>query len=253
MNRRRLSALLVGHALSDGVPIGPVLRESRGPGATGAAAHVDAGRLVEGLTQAEFPADLVALGVAWPQAMRGAQRRITALPAGRVLAAPLIQTLLYGMLIATAQGITMAQLDRVALPALQAVGFLSPGADLPLLTLARVAIPVLLFVFPLAILVCVWAPRWLPVVGGHLRTARRRAIAAAVAESSAPALVRATLDVPAGTPQELDAATASHVAGAEVAMARLVAVARLAVFGAVTGVAGVITFAIYRFVGLLVA
>ncbi len=118
MNRRRLAQLLVGHALAEGIPAGPVLRQTRGPKAAAAAAEVEAGRLGAGLVLADVPADLASLAEAWPAALRPAQTRLAALPSRRLLQLPLIKTLGYLLLLATAQAIAMSLLDGKVMPSL---------------------------------------------------------------------------------------------------------------------------------------
>lgn len=89
MRAQRLVELNLAAALSRGDALGPVLA-AVAPGHAQAVAHLNAGRLAEGLNRARLDPDLIALAQRWPAAVLPAAMRTRELPHRlELLAAPL--------------------------------------------------------------------------------------------------------------------------------------------------------------------
>ena len=258
MDRRRLAQLLVGHALADGVPVGPVLRNSRGPKARAAAAEVEAGRLRAGLVLADLAPDLADVAEAWPAALRPAQTRLADLPSRRLLQLPLLKTLGYLLLLVTVQAVAMSMIDGKVLPTL--IGLLpqNPIEQLALLGVIRGALVVAVLGLPAVIALTLWAPIRLPGVGPHLLRAREAAIAAALVDAGATADVQVrvfgtfrALSPGGATADELTQVVEDSVARARVAHRRIVTAVRTLGLGLLVLGAAAITITIYQFVSWL--
>lgn len=191
MTPRRVTHLLVAHALAEGEPLGPLLR-SLGLIATAA----EAGRLGDSLRGLGIPADLAQLGERWPAAVRPALGRLARIPPALTLQVPLLQLVGYFVLIAVTQlgALWLSQLH--VLPSLAAVGADPAMGDTDvvlrlylLLDVVLLGSLALLFVGCVAVITRADSPTF-PGGGRHTLHAREAALAAALLDSGAPAEVR---------------------------------------------------------------
>lgn len=257
MTSARARELLVGHALAAGEPIGPILRGAGKEGRVGqiaAAEAADAGDLTRALRLAGFPADLVAVAVAWPAAVRPAQRRLTRIPTSLVFHAPLVQTLSWFVGILCIQCAVLAILRLKVAPVFADIS--SSRAAFDWLYAGEIAFLVLGLPFFIAVL-SGWAGRlgfvsW----GRHLASARQAALAGALLESGAPSplgLAPYPLGASPGSASlaELDGVLLFSLAQAEAAHQRFVAATRFFGFGVLTLLALGATAEVYQAVALL--
>lgn len=244
MSPSRLAALMAGHALAEGSPVGEALRRSGWPRAIAAAGTVDAGRLAAGLVEAGLDADLSRLAESRPGAVKAAQRRLSQLPSAWELRTHLGATLLLLAVGATVYALILAFLHVKVVPVMErSAGFAHPGSvgldwDLSTVTALGVAgqaggvVLLLLLAVP---------PERLPFWGGRLTRAREAALAAAVAE------VEEQAGTASGSPRVEDLVYERALAGLARTRQRLVAAVRLAGLSALATVAAATTLGFYEF------
>ncbi|MFT5680315.1 MAG: hypothetical protein ACI8RZ_001221 [Myxococcota bacterium] len=241
-----MTTLLVGHALADGTPLGPTLREL---GASEAAREAEAGQLDGSLRRLGFSEELQVMARLWPAALQPARVRLSALPTALIFQLPMAQTLGYLALIGLLQGFSLLLLFEKILPQLQELG-VENGAELRALTMAPAGLLLLAAGISAGLLL---SARHRAGWRGHYDRARQAALAAGMAEAGAPLAVRQTLDetltaldsAGANVP-ELDQVTTQSLALAEQAHRREVAVVRLVGIGGLMLIGLAVLSSIYR-------
>lgn len=246
MNHQRMTALLVGHALAEETPLGPMLRAQ---GAPGAAAAAESGDLDGCLQAISLAPDLRGLAGLWPAALRPAQQRLSAFPSPRIFQLPTLQVLSYIVIVGMVQAGALVLLLNRILPTFLAIGI--PPSTSEVLSWAPVLLFLLAAVFPAA----VW---WSQQRGWwgwrrHYRRARQAALAAAMVEAGAPDEAQRALrerlselgEVGADV-RELEQLTVRALAMAEQAHQRAVSAIRLVGVGGLLLVAGTVTVTVYR-------
>ncbi len=255
MRRRRLTELLVGHALAEGSSVADALRHSGGAPAIAGAAEVDAGDLIAGLRTARVADELAELGAAWPAAVGPARRRLDRRPDLFVKKVQLLEMLAYLYLVAGIQALALVALTRRPLDvAIQNIDGVAPGglAWLPSVLGGLVVVEFGLLAAGVATL---WFPRLVPGWGRSRRRSTVAAMAAALDESKAPAPVRQRLLAAWGTARhhegtaaDLDVVLESAIATEAAAHQRLLTGVRGVGLGTLTAAALVTTWAVYRLI-----
>ena len=249
-----MTTLLVGHAMAEDIPLGALLREVGQPAA---ASDAEAGRLEQCLNQLQLSTDLTTIAKLWPAALRPAQRRLDALPSPLLFQLPMIQTLLWLVLIGVIQGWVIGALSLRVFPTLAVIGA-EAGSSLSAdaLNVAPVGVVVFAVLLPIATLLMGRSERmgW----RRHYVRAQQAAMAAAMAEVDAPQSARSTLaeHFPAlsqagAHAEELDMVTAASLSLAEQSHRRTVAMVRLLGIGGLALVALLVTAHIYGTISTL--
>jgi hypothetical protein len=239
MKEPRALALLVGHALADGRPTGPLLTGASGANARAAARALEAGALPEGLRRLGFPDDLVRLAERWPAALPAAQRRLAALPSSGYLLLRVLDILAIVAILAVFQFQVAVLLEVRVMPTLDLVSTTADGPGVPGVAGVAVAdLIVMLLALPVGLGAWGWAQRGRSGWPRHLRRAREVALASALLETGAPAPVRTGL-LGAGSPEaagaadleEADVLLGQALADAEVSLRRLRTTTRVLGYG----------------------
>lgn len=235
MRERRAGALLVAAALAEGAPAGAQVEGLLPPGARAA---FEAGSLEEGLRRSGFSADLVALGLCWPAALRPALVRLRALPSALVFQAPLLQTLAYFSFIVAAQCLVLVVLNAKVLPGLWSMGPAVEAQSTLLLGFAEVLFLLLSLGFGLAAALGTRQRGLGATWNRSLLRAKEASFALALLDAGAPADTRAAyartctaLRGEGADSAELEAVVAHALGAATTAHRRFVAVTRLVGFG----------------------
>ncbi len=255
MRERRAGQLLVATALAEGEPAGARVEGLIPPAARAA---FEAGALEEGLRRSGFSADLVALGLCWPAALRPALERLRALPPALVFHAPLLQTLAYFTFIVAAQCFVLAVLHGKVLPSLWA---LAPSVEAQSTLYLGIG-EVLFLVFSLgfgAAAALGTRPTGLGATWNRSRLrAKEACFALALLDSDAPAAARAqfarsceALRGEGADARELEAVVVHALGAATTAHRRFVSVTRLVGFGVLLVLALGATASVYLSLPLL--
>jgi hypothetical protein len=259
MNRRRLTELLVGHAVAEGSAVADALRVSRAPQARAAAAAVQAGNLKAGLLLAGLPPEQARLADLWPPALGPAQRRLRPIPSPLVSLAPTLATLGYLMVIGLLQAAVLSMLSIKVLPSMvEMTGFIGRAHVFDSMPLAEIGLQVLLGVLVLMFGVLAFAPHRVPGWGRHRIRAREAALGAALHEAGAPPEVwrafassLAALGSEHASQEELDGVMEQALGHAEASERWTTSILRGVGLGALGVVAFVTTVGIYQWLGLL--
>lgn len=248
MNRRRLTVLLVGHALAEDTSAGTALRDAGISGGLAAAAEADAGRLGSALRATHLGPQLGPLAEAWPSAVRAADRRLRRIPSSLVVQAQLLQTLVYLLAIALLQAMVLQVLSDKVRPSFLYFDVGAADGKWFMVELVRQLVLLGLPLLFAAIVATVVLPPLVPKVAGPLRRARQAAVAAALIETGAPADVRrsfrgSTMDH--ATVEDLDRVFEASLTRSERAQRRVVVFVRAAGLGSLSLTALLTTMAVY--------
>ena len=252
MKRRRLTELLVAHALTEGTSVGLALRQSGGPLAIAGAAKADAGQLLDALRTARITEGQALLAEAWPAAAVAALRRLDRLPDLRVKQAQLQEVLAYLFVVAGIQAAALALLSSAVVE--EGYGAMGAGLGSALGWFPAVIVSLLALEAGLvaAASVVVWRPESVPGWGRARRRARGAALAAAMQEAGAPSeLWRTATDAAdesapvLATEAELQLLFETALASEEAGHQRLLAGVRAVGLGLLAAVAAATTVAVY--------
>ena len=245
MNHQRTTALLVGHALAEGRPLGPILRDLGEPGA---ARSAESGDLKSSLQHLHIDADLIHMAQLCPGALRRAQARLAAIPSPLIFQLPLVQTLGYLTLVGMLQGLSLLTLQSRVLREFETM-LGAPPQDFIQTAMGCLAMLVLLLVVITRGLSRRQPWGW----SQHYARACQAAMAASMAEAGASAEARRVfsarlplLSQDGATAAELELVTDRALVLAEQAQQRLVSLVKLLGIGGLISIAGMVTLNIYH-------
>ena len=251
MKIQHMIALLVGHTLAEGRPIGPLLRDLGEPGA---ASRSESGSLEESLQYLNIEEPLRRMAMLCPGALQPTQKRLAALPSPLLLQLPLIQALGYLALVGLLQGLCLMVLQLKVLPNLEDLTESTSSIDI--IQLAPLGLGALCVLLPVTIRLLSrqrsfgWSL--------HYERARQAAMAAGMAAAGATMETRREfsdqvplIDHAGASAAELDLIFDRSLTLAEQAHQRLVSLVKLLGIGGLLGIAALVTLNIYTFIAAI--